>query len=191
MCVLNLNRNQLSMVNNYDDTIFSLATAVGRSATAMVRISGPRVNDVPELLGFARPEPKIASVRILKHQKKKLDQSIVLFFKGPESYTGEDVMELHLHGGRAVIEGVYSALSAQKGFRFAENGEFSKRAVINGRIDLTEAEGINDLINAETEAQRDQGLNQLEGALRLQLEKWSNDLKGFGAHIEAYIDFPD
>ena len=82
MCVLNLNRNQLSMVNNYDDTIFSLATAVGRSATAMVRISGPRVNDVPELLGFARPEPKIASVRILKHQRKKLDQSIVLFFKG-------------------------------------------------------------------------------------------------------------
>lgn len=179
------------MVNNYDDTIFSLATAVGRSATAMVRISGPRVNDVPELLGFARPEPKIASLRILKHQKKKLDQSIVLFFSGPESYTGEDVMELHLHGGRAVIEGVYGALSAQEGFRFAENGEFSKRAVINGRIDLTEAEGINDLINAETEAQRDQGLNQLGGALRLQLEKWSKDLKGFGAYIEAYIDFPD
>jgi len=179
------------MVNNYDDTIFSLATAVGRAATAMVRISGPRVNDVPELLGFARPEPKIASLRTLKHQKKKLDQSIVLFFSGPESYTGEDVMELHIHGGRAVIEGVYSALSAQEGFRFAENGEFSKRAVMNGRIDLTEAEGINDLINAETEAQRDQGLNQLEGALRLQLEKWSKDLKRFGAYIEAYIDFPD
>jgi tRNA modification GTPase len=179
------------MVNNYDDTIFSLATAVGRAATAMVRISGPRANDVPELLGFARPEPKIASLRTLKHQKKKLDQSIVLFFSGPESYTGEDVMELHLHGGRAVIEGVYSALSAQEGFRFAENGEFSKRAVMNGRIDLTEAEGINDLINAETEAQRDQGLNQLEGALRLQLEKWSKDLKRFGAYIEAYIDFPD
>ena len=179
------------MVNNYDDTIFSLATAVGRAATAMVRISGPRVNDVPELFGFARPEPKIASLRTLKHQKKKLDQSIVLFFSGPESYTGEDVMELHLHGGRAVIEGVYSALSAQEGFRFAENGEFSKRAVMNGRIDLTEAEGINDLINAETEAQRDQGLNQLEGALRLQLEKWSKDLKRFGAYIEAYIDFPD
>ena len=179
------------MVNNYDDTIFSLATAMGRAATAMVRISGPRVNDVPELLGFARPEPKIASLRTLKHQKKKLDQSIVLFFSGPESYTGEDVMELHLHGGRAVIEGVYSALSAQEGFRFAENGEFSKRAVMNGRIDLTEAEGINDLINAETEAQRDQGLNQLEGALRLQLEKWSKDLKRFGAYIEAYIDFPD
>ena len=179
------------MVNNYDDTIFSLATAVGRAATAMVRISGPRVNEVPELLGFARPEPKIASLRTLKHQKKKLDQSIVLFFNGPESYTGEDVMELHLHGGRAVIEGVYSALSAQEGFRFAENGEFSKRAVMNGRIDLTEAEGINDLINAETEAQRDQGLNQLEGALRLQLEKWSKDLKRFGAYIEAYIDFPD
>jgi len=191
MRVLDLNRNLFSMVNNYDDTIFSLATAVGRSATAMVRISGPRVTDLPELLGFARSEPKMASVRILKHQKKKLDQSIVLFFKGPESYTGEDVMELHLHGGRAVIEGVYNALSAQEGFRIAENGEFSKRAVINGRIDLTEAEGINDLINAETEAQREQGLNQLEGALRLQLEKWSNDLKGFGAHIEAYIDFPD
>ena len=94
------------MVNNYDDTIFSLATAMGRAATAMIRVSGPRVIDIPELLGFARPEPKVASLRILKHRKKKLDQSIVLFFKGPESYTGEDVLELHLHGGRAVIEGV-------------------------------------------------------------------------------------
>ena len=119
------------MVNNYDDTIFSLATAAGRSATAMVRISGPRVNDVPKLLGFGGLEPKIASLRTLKHQKKKLDQAIVLFFKGPESYTGEDVMELHLHGGRAVIEGVYSALSAQEGFRFAENGEFSKLSLIH------------------------------------------------------------
>ena len=179
------------MVNNYDDTIFSLATAMGRAATAMIRVSGPRVSDIPELFEFARPEPKVASLRLLKHQKKKLDQSIVLFFKGPESYTGEDVLELHLHGGRAVIDGVYSVLSAQEGFRFADNGEFSRRALVNGRIDLTGAEAVNDLINAETEAQRDQGLNQLEGALRLQLEKWSSDLKKFGAHIEAYIDFPD
>ena len=179
------------MVNNYDDTIFSLATAMGRAATAMIRVSGPRVSDIPELFEFARPEPKVASLRLLKYQKKKLDQSIVLFFKGPESYTGEDVLELHLHGGRAVIDGVYNALSAQEGFRFADNGEFSRRALVNGRIDLTGAEAVNDLINAETEAQRDQGLNQLEGALRLQLEKWSSDLKKFGAHIEAYIDFPD
>ena len=179
------------MVDNYDDTIFSLTTAMGRAATAIIRVSGPRAGDIPELLGFARTEPKVASLRVLRYQKKKLDQSIVLFFKGPESYTGEDVLELHLHGGRAVIDGVYGALSGQEGLRFADNGEFSRRALVNGRIDLTEAEAVNDLINAETEAQRDQGLNQLEGALRLQLEKWSCDLKRFGAHIEAYIDFPD
>ena len=179
------------MVNNYDDTIFSLTTAMGRAATAIIRVSGPRANDIPKILGFVRPEPKVASLRLLKHQMKKLDESIVVFFKGPESYTGEDVVELHVHGGRAVIEGVYSALNAQEGFRFADKGEFSRRALVNGRIDLTEAEGVNDLINAETEAQRDQGLNQLGGALRFQLEKWSSDLKRFGAHIEAYIDFPD
>ena len=105
-------------------TLIELSTVLSFALTKYV-------NDVPELLGFARPEPKIASVRILKHQKKKLDQSIVLFFKGPESYTGEDVMELHLHGGRAVIEGVYGALIAQEGFRFAENGEFSKLSLIH------------------------------------------------------------
>tara|TARA_Y100000385_G_scaffold41963_1_gene39023 strand:+ start:49 stop:1383 length:1335 start_codon:yes stop_codon:yes gene_type:complete len=179
------------MDHSYDDTIFSLATAVGRSATAMIRISGSRVRDLSTIFNFDMPEPKVAKLRILAHQKQRLDQSIILFFKGPESYTGEDVIEFHIHGGRAVIESIYKVLINQTGFRLAENGEFSRRAVVNGRIDLTAAEGINDLINAQTEAQRIQGLQQLEGGLRRQLEIWSESIKTYGAHIEAYIDFPD
>ncbi|MBT4206543.1 MAG: GTP-binding protein, partial [Proteobacteria bacterium] len=179
------------MDHSYDDTIFSLATAVGRSATAMIRISGSRVRDLSSIFNFDMPEPKVAKLRILAHQKQRLDQSIILFFKGPESYTGEDVIEFHIHGGRAVIESIYKVLITQTGFRLAENGEFSRRAVVNGRIDLTAAEGINDLINAQTEAQRIQGLQQLEGGLRRQLEIWSESIKTYGAHIEAYIDFPD
>ena len=179
------------MDHSYDDTIFSLATAVGRSATAMIRISGSRGRDLSSVFNFDMPEPKVAKLRILAHQKQRLDQSIILFFKGPESYTGEDVIEFHIHGGRAVIESIYKVLINQTGFRLAENGEFSRRAVVNGRIDLTAAEGINDLINAQTEAQRIQGLQQLEGGLRRQLEIWSESIKTYGAHIEAYIDFPD
>ena len=179
------------MDHSYDDTIFSLATAVGRSATAMIRISGPEVKNLSSIFGFNMPEPKIAKLRILTHKKQRLDQSIILFFKGPESYTGEDVIEFHIHGGRAVIESIYKVLTDQTGFRIAENGEFTRRAVVNGRIDLTAAEGINDLINAQTEGQRIQGLQQLEGGLRKQLETWSESIKIFGAHIEAYIDFPD
>ena len=179
------------MDHSYDDTIFSLATAVGRSATAMIRISGSRVRDLSTIFNFDMPEPKVAKLRILAHQKQRLDQSIILFFKGPESYTGEDVIEFHIHGGRAVIESIYKVLTDQTGFRVAENGEFTRRAVVNGRIDLTAAEGINDLINAQTEAQRIQGLQQLEGGLRRQLEIWSESIKTYGAHIEAYIDFPD
>ena len=179
------------MDHSYDDTIFSLATAVGRSATAMIRISGSRVRDLSTIFNFDMPEPKVAKLRILAHQKQRLDQSIILFFKGPESYTGEDVIEFHIHGGRAVIESIYKVLINQTGFRLAENGEFSRRAVVNGRIDLTAAEGINDLINAQTEAQRIQGLQQLEGGLRSQLDIWCDSIKTYGAHIEAYIDFPD
>ena len=179
------------MDHSYDDTIFSLATAVGRSATAMIRISGPEVKNLSSIFGFNMPEPKIAKLRTLTHKKQRLDQSIILFFKGPESYTGEDVIEFHIHGGRAVIESIYKVLTDQTGFRVAENGEFTRRAVVNGRIDLTAAEGINDLINAQTEGQRIQGLQQLEGGLRKQLETWSENIKIFGAHIAAYIDFPD
>jgi tRNA modification GTPase len=156
------------MDHSYDDTIFSLATAVGRSATAMIRISGSEVKNLSSIFGFNMPEPKIAKLRILTHKKQRLDQSIILFFKGPESYTGEDVIEFHIHGGRAVIESIYKVLTDQTGFRVAENGEFTRRAVVNGRIDLTAAEGINDLINAQTEGQRIQGLQQLEGGLRKQ-----------------------
>lgn len=179
------------MNHSYDDTIFSLATSVGQSATAMLRVSGPRANTLPLVFGFEMPRVRMAGLRILKEGRRHLDQVIVLFFKGPESYTGEDVVELHVHGGRAVVQAIEGVLAKQGGFRMAENGEFSRRAVINGRIDLTVAEGINDLINAQTEEQRAQGLRQAEGGLVSRLDGWSRSIKLVNAQIEAYIDFPD
>jgi tRNA modification GTPase len=179
------------MDHSYDDTIFSLATSLGRSATAMLRVSGPQANILSSVFGFEMPKPRMAGLRILRENNRRLDQAIVLFFKGPESYTGEDVVELHVHGGRAVVLAVEEVLTKQNGFRMAENGEFSRRAVINGRIDLTVAEGINDLINAQTEEQRAQGLRQAEGVLVGRLDGWSRTIKAVNARIEAYIDFPD
>jgi tRNA modification GTPase len=179
------------MNHSYDDTIFSLATALGRGATAMVRVSGPQATSLPLVFGFKMPRPRVAGLRVLRENNRRLDQAIVLFFRGPESYTGEDVVELHVHGGRAVVRAVEGVLAKQDGFRMAENGEFSRRAVINGRIDLTVAEGINDLINAQTEEQRAQGLRQAEGMLVGRLDGWSRTIKVINARIEAYIDFPD
>jgi tRNA modification GTPase len=175
----------------YDDTIFSLATSVGRSATAMLRVSGPLANTLPIVLGFEMPRPRVAGLRILKEGDRRLDQAIVLFFKGPKSYTGEDVVELHVHGGKAVVRAIEEVLVKCGGFRMAEKGEFSRRAVINGRIDLTVAEGINDLINAQTEEQRAQGLRQAEGGLLGRIDDWLHIIKGINARVEAYIDFPD
>jgi tRNA modification GTPase len=179
------------MNHSYDDTIFSLATSLGRSATAMLRVSGPQANILSSVFGFEMPEPRVAGLRILKEGTRRLDQAIVLFFKGPKSYTGEDLVELHVHGGKAVVRAIEEVLEKQDGFRMAENGEFSRRAVINGRIDLTVAEGINDLINAQTEEQRAQGLRQAEGGLVGRLDGWSHNIKIINARIEAYIDFPD
>lgn len=179
------------MNHSYDDTIFSLATSLGRSATAMIRVSGPKADALSSVFDFQMPKPRVAGLRILREGSRRLDQAIVLFFEGPESYTGEDVVELHVHGGRAVVRAVEGVLAKQTGFRMAENGEFSRRAVINGRIDLTVAEGINDLINAQTEEQRVQGLRQTEGMLVDRLDGWSHIIKVVNARIEAYIDFPD
>ena len=179
------------MSQNFEDTILALATGSLYAATALIRISGNGASRTANILGFKVPKQRLASVAILKDGERKLDEALVIFFKGPRSYTGEDVMELHVHGGRAVIEAVINTLQKQEGFRIAEPGEFTKRAVLNGKMDLTKAEGINDLIQAETEAQRVQSFAQVDGALSEIAFGWREKSIKIAAHVEAYIDFPD
>ena len=179
------------MSQNFEDTILALATGSLHAATALIRISGNAASTTANILGFKLQKQRLASVAILKDGERKLDEALVIFFKGPRSYTGEDVMELHVHGGRAVIEAVINTLQKQGGFRIAEPGEFTKRAVLNGKMDLTKAEGINDLIKAETEAQRVQSFAQVDGALSEIAFGWREKAIKIAAHVEAYIDFPD
>jgi tRNA modification GTPase len=173
------------------DTIFALATAPGRAAVAVVRLSGPRAGQALGALAGRRPPPRRAAVRKLRDTDGRiLDEALVVWMPGPGSYTGEDSAELHLHGGPAVITGVLETL-AGLGLRLAEPGEFTRRAFENGRLDLAQAEGVADLIEAETEAQRRQALDQLDGALGRAREAWRSDLVEALALFEAAVDFPD
>jgi len=172
------------------DTIFALATAPGRGAVALIRISGPETSAVLAGLGAGEVKPRLASVRNLNHDGRLIDQALVLRFVGPNSYTGEDTAELHLHGGRAVIEATSQALIAL-GLRPAEAGEFTRRAFQNGRMDLAQAEAVADLIDAETEAQKSQALGQLDGALSATYTGFRSDLLRALSLVEAEIDFPD
>ncbi|MGE0658857.1 MAG: tRNA uridine-5-carboxymethylaminomethyl(34) synthesis GTPase MnmE [Reyranellaceae bacterium] len=176
------------------DTIFALATAPGKAGVAVLRLSGPRAGAALEALsGGALPAPRRASLRRLRNPGtgESIDRALVLWLPGPASFTGEDVAELHVHGGRAVIGALAEALAAMAGCRPAEPGEFSRRAFGNGRLDLTEAEAIADLVAAETAAQRRQALRQLDGALGALYEDWRQRLLRTLAHLEADIDFPD
>lgn len=174
------------------DTIFALASGAGRAAVSLLRLSGPGSGAILDRLAGGRPRPRLASLRRLRHPgtAELLDEALVLWFPGPRSYTGEDAAELHLHGGRAVLEGVTAALLAC-GARPAEPGEFTRRAFLNGRMDLTEAEGIADLIAAETAAQRRQALRQAGGALAERYAGWSARLTRLLAHQEAAIEFAE
>jgi tRNA modification GTPase len=172
------------------DTIFALATPPGRGAIAVLRLSGPRVEAALTALGAARLKPRMASVRDLSHAGEHIDQALVLRFVAPNSYTGEDAAELHLHGGRAVVEAASRALIAL-GLRPAEPGEFTRRAFQNGRMDLAQAEAVADLIDAETSAQAKQALGQLDGKLSETYAGFRRDLLHALALVEAEIDFPD
>ncbi len=174
------------------ETIFALASGSARAAIAVLRLSGPACETVLKALcGGGLPTPRLASLRRLRDGAgATLDHAVVLWLPGPGTYTGEDCAELHLHGGRAVIDGVADTLVAA-GLRPAEAGEFTRRAFLNGRMDLVEAEAVHDLIAAETEAQRRQALRQLEGALGALYQDWSDRLRGILAYQEALIDFPD
>ncbi|HYE01339.1 MAG TPA: tRNA uridine-5-carboxymethylaminomethyl(34) synthesis GTPase MnmE [Alphaproteobacteria bacterium] len=175
-------------------TVYALATAPGRGAVAVLRLSGPEAGGAVEALtGRPPPPPRRAALRRLRDPAsgETLDQALILYFAAPSSFTGEDVAELHLHGGRAVTAGVVAALARLPGLRPAEPGEFTRRAFQNGRMDLTEAEAVADLVAAETAAQRRQSLRQLDGELGRLYEHWRARLVRALAHLEADIDFPD
>lgn len=174
-------------------TIFALASAPGRAAVAVVRVSGAGAGRVLDAMAAPRPEPRRAVGRFLRHPEsgEKLDRAVVLWFPGPKSFTGEDVAELHLHGGRAVVQAVLGALSILPGLRLAEPGEFARRAFEAGKLDLAEVEGLADLIDAETEGQRRQALAQASGTLSDLYDGWRASLIEALALIEAGLDFAD
>jgi len=174
-------------------TIFALSSGRPPAAIAVVRVSGPRAGEALTALGGKLPEPRKAALRRLRHPQTKavLDEVLVLWFPGPNTETGEDMAELHLHGGRAVIAAVLAELGKLPGLRMAEPGEFTRRAFENGKLDLTAVEGLADLVFAETEAQRAQAMRQLGGALASRADAWREKLIGALALIEARIDFSD
>jgi tRNA modification GTPase len=175
-----------------DDTIYALATGGGRAGLAVVRISGPQAGAaLGRLIGRGLPPPRRATRVMIGDQGHIIDDGLALWFPGPASFTGEDVAELHLHGGRAVSAAVLAALGSQPGLRLADPGEFTRRAFEHGKMDLTAAEGLADLVAAETEAQRRQALRQMQGELGRIYESWRGRLLTALARIEATIDFSD
>lgn len=169
------------------DTIVALASGTGVSAVAVVRVSGPATCVVVENLTGSMPVPREASLRRIGD----IDRGLVLWFPGPASFTGEDMAELQVHGGRAVVRAVVEAVLAIDGTRLAEAGEFARRAFENGKLDLTEVEGLADLVAAETEAQRRQALAQAEGGLRRLYQQWRGELLKAQSLMEASLDFSD
>ncbi|MBD3801961.1 MAG: tRNA uridine-5-carboxymethylaminomethyl(34) synthesis GTPase MnmE [Thioclava sp.] len=173
------------------DTIFALATARGKAGVAVIRISGPRAWEAARALAGSLPEPRLAGLRKLRLAGEELDEAVVLCFEQGASFTGEEVAELHIHGAIATVSAVLRALGQIDGLRLAEPGEFTRRALENERLDLSQVEGLSDLIEAETEAQRKQALKVLSGAVGDLVEDWRAKLIRAGALIEATIDFAD
>ena len=175
-----------------NDTIVAPASGAGLAAIAVIRLSGPHARNVLQALCGGAPPARHAALRdIGPPQRPPIDRGLVLWFPGPASFTGEDMAELHVHGSRAVIRAVIDAVLALPGTKLAEPGEFARRAFENGKLDLTEVEGLADLVNAETEEQRRQALAQSEGSLRALYEAWREELLKAQALIEAGLDFAD
>ncbi|HXC73598.1 MAG TPA: tRNA uridine-5-carboxymethylaminomethyl(34) synthesis GTPase MnmE [Sphingomicrobium sp.] len=175
------------------DTIFALSSGRPPAAISVIRVSGPGAHAVGARIAGPLPEPRTAMVRELRHPQSGdlLDQALVLRFDSRASSTGEDIVEFQCHGGRAVVDSLLSALAAIDGLRAAEPGEFTRQAFENGRIDLTEAEGLADLIEAETESQRKAALALAEGGLRRQIAAWQDRLLGLSAQVERAIDYDE
>jgi tRNA modification GTPase len=174
------------------DTIFAPATAQGRAGIAVIRVSGPRAGEaLRALTGRSLPAPRRATRARFGAAGQTLDDGLALWFPAPASFTGEDMAELHIHGGRATMAALTEALSGMAGLRLAEPGEFTRRAFDHGKLDLTAVEGLADLVAAETEAQRRQALRQLEGELGTLYEGWRAELLRILAWTEAEIDFSE
>jgi tRNA modification GTPase len=175
------------------DTIYALSSAAGRAGVAVIRVSGPHAGEAFTALTHDRRRQVRRAV--LRHfwdgSGNPIDHGLALWFQAPESFTGEDTAEFHVHGGRAIVEAMLTALGRLSGLRLAEPGEFTRRAVENGKFDLTAAEGLADLISAETETQRRQALRQYDGALAELYEGWRARLIEQAAWVEATIDFSD
>ena len=175
------------------DTICALSSGQGRAGVAVIRISGPAAGSTLRALAGPLPQPRHASLRKLTDPRSGdlLDRGLIVWLPGPQSLTGEDVAELHVHGGRAVVARIIDTLLSLRGMRLAEPGEFARRAFESGKLDLTAAEGLADLINAETEAQAKQALAQAEGGARALCESWREELVKAQALSEAALDFAD
>lgn len=173
-------------------TIYALATSPGKGGVAVLRISGPHAGEALHFLGLSElPPARLATLATLRHGAQILDKALVLRFPAPHSFTGEDVVELHLHGGTAVVKSVLDALAQCPGLRLAEPGEFTRRAFLNNKMDLAQAEGLADLIDAHTAAQHRQALRQLGGDASLRVTNLREQILAPLALLEAYIDFPD
>src|SRR5687767_10101531 len=174
------------------DTIFALSSGLPPAGIAVVRVSGPEAGAAITTIGGRTPTPRRAVHTIFRDSAGDvLDNGLALWFPGPNTATGEDLAEFHLHGGRAVVAAVEAALAALPGLRRAAAGEFTRRAFANGRIDLAEAEGLADLLAAETELQRRAAVELAGGALSRRVEAWRDRLLGLSAQLEAALDFDD
>ena len=174
------------------DTIFSSASGHLKTAIRIIRISGKGSKQIPNIFFFKETKPRFASFRKLYDANKQLlDNAVVIFFQGPNTVTGEDICELHIHGSLIIERKIYNILARQEHFRVALPGEFTKRAFLNGIIDLTQAEGLNDLINAETQSQLDLSISQYDGSLLNKINLWRNEIIKLLSKLEALIDFSD
>ncbi len=173
-------------------TIFSSASNAYKSAIKIIRVSGSHAKELPEIFSFKVTKPRVASIRKLYDLKKKIiDHALVIFFPGPKTVTGEDLFELHIHGSSVIEKKIYNVLCDNNKFRIAEKGEFTRRAFLNGVIDLTQAEALNDLINSETENQFKASISQYGGALSKKTLHWRNEIIHSLAKLETLIDFAD
>ena len=174
------------------DTIFSSASNAQKSAIKIIRVSGSKVNNIPKIFSFKPTQPRVASIRkIYDLNNNIIDKALIIYYPAPNTVTGEDVIEFQIHGSSIIEKKIYNVFSKIKTFRIAARGEFTKRAFLNGIIDLTQAEGLNDLINSETEKQFKMSMSQYEGILSSKINLWRKEIVWLLSKLEALIDFSD
>ncbi len=176
--------------SNANKTIFA-SSNIGTSAIKVIRISGPKAKRVSTIFNFVLPKPHQIKLKKLTYNKRLIDRAFVLWMPAPKTYTGEDMVELHVHGSIVIEKLIYEILNKQKSFNLADPGEFTKRAVFNGKIDLTQAEAVNDIISSQTEKQLELANVNLDGQLKRFLDKWRIGILNLLTSVELFIDFSD